>query len=372
VTEMVLGLDLVELQLRIAAGEALTITHGDVQPRGHAIEARVYAEDPARGFLPTGGTIRLLREPDGLPGVRVDSSLQEGAEVGSIYDPMLAKVVAWGEDRAEARQRLDRALAATCILGVTTNVAFQRTLLADPRVVAGDLDTGLVERIAAGLPAPTLPPEVAIAAALHRSAAPGAGPVRAGDPWLDRGGWRLGPAASWSWRAHGPAGPAGRAVEVWLRACGAGWEATVDGGTVAPVEATAADDELELVVDGRATRFLVATAGRVTWLGSGGATWAFTEPEPRPPGAAGTHDGETTVTSPMPGTVVALPVHPGDHVADGQPVAVVEAMKMEHTLRAPFDAVVHEVRVGIGDLVALDQVLVVLEAVDEDETRTAS
>ena len=152
VTELVYGLDLVEWQLRVAAGERLTVAR-PARPAGHAVEARVYAEDPARGFLPTGGTVLALREP-ACEGVRVDSGLAEGMTVTSAYDPMLAKVAAWGPDRATALRRLDAALADTAVLGVTTNIAFLRTLLADPDVQAGRLDTTLAERVADRL-APT-------------------------------------------------------------------------------------------------------------------------------------------------------------------------------------------------------------------------
>ena len=145
VTEMVTGVDLVELQVRIAAGEKLPIAQDDITMTGHAIEARVYAEDPARGFLPTGGDVLDLAEPHG-PGVRVDSGLARGTVVGSDYDPMLAKVIAHADDRPAALRALDRALADTAVLGVTTNIEFLRFLLADPDVVAGRLDTGLLDR----------------------------------------------------------------------------------------------------------------------------------------------------------------------------------------------------------------------------------
>ncbi len=166
VTELVYGLDLVEWQLRVAAGEHLPFgsaeTDGDGEGvgagrdgglgglvrRGHAVEARVYAEDPARAFLPTGGTVLSVRVPSG-PGIRVDSGLAPGTEVTSDYDPMLAKIAAWGPDRPTALRRLDAALGATAVLGVRTNVAFLRDLLRDPDVRAGRLDTGLVERIVA-------------------------------------------------------------------------------------------------------------------------------------------------------------------------------------------------------------------------------
>ncbi len=145
VTEMVTGLDLVELQVRVAAGEELPLTQGDVRLDGHAIEARVYAEDPARGFLPTGGTVLKVSGVHG-PGLRVDSGLTEGIVVGTDYDPMMAKVIAHAEDRDGALRRLDSALAQFAVLGVQTNVEFLRFLLADPDVQAGRLDTGLLDR----------------------------------------------------------------------------------------------------------------------------------------------------------------------------------------------------------------------------------
>lgn len=150
VTELVTGLDLVEWQLRVAAGERLAHTQADITLTGHAIEARICAEDPARGFLPSGGTVLALHEPQG-GGVRTDSGLSEGVPVGSTYDPMLSKVIAYGPDRATALRRLRAALAGTEVLGVPTNAGFLRRLLAHPAVVAGDLDTGLVEREADGL-----------------------------------------------------------------------------------------------------------------------------------------------------------------------------------------------------------------------------
>src|ERR671916_181536 len=166
VTELVTGLDLVELQVRVAAGEPLPFTQDDVRLDGHAIEARLYAEDPARGFLPQTGTVLGLREPTG-PGVRVDSSLAVGSVVGTDYDPMLAKVVAHGPDRETARARLVGALGRTAVLGVPTNTAFLRALLTDPDVVAGRLDTGLIERRGEALTAAEpVPPSVYAAAAL--------------------------------------------------------------------------------------------------------------------------------------------------------------------------------------------------------------
>ena len=194
VTELVYGLDLVEWQLRVAAGEPLPFSVGDGRSlvmNGHAVEARVYAEDPARGFLPTGGTVLALRTPSG-PGVRVDSALAQGVTVTSDYDPMLGKVIAWGPDRATALRRLDRALADTVVLGVSTNTAFLRALLADPDVLAGRLDTGLVERIVGrvrgwpGCPGSAPGPAGIGRRTLARAAPPGTSRVRNARRWPRR------------------------------------------------------------------------------------------------------------------------------------------------------------------------------------------
>src|SRR3712207_4350907 len=194
VTEMITGLDLVEQQVRIAAGERLPLDQSDISLDGHAIEARLYAEDPARGFLPQAGTVLGLVEPAG-PGIRFDSSLAVGGVVGTDYDPMLAKVIAWAPDRDTARARLVGALGHTAVLGVTTNAAFLRSLLTDPDVVAGDLDTGLIERRGESLTLPGPPPPhvyAAAALALLIESEP-AGPVV--DRWDVPDGWRLGEPA---------------------------------------------------------------------------------------------------------------------------------------------------------------------------------
>ncbi|MER6924333.1 acetyl-CoA carboxylase biotin carboxylase subunit, partial [Streptomyces spiralis] len=191
VTELVTGLDLVEWQLRVAAGERLPYAQEDITLTGHAIEARLCAEDPSRGFLPSGGTVLRLREPQG-DGVRTDSGLSEGTEVGSLYDPMLSKVIAHGPDRATALRKLRAALAETVTLGVQTNAGFLRRLLAHPAVAAGELDTGLVERVVDELVPTDVPEEVFEAAAAVRLDA--LRPKGAGwtDPFSVPSGWRLG------------------------------------------------------------------------------------------------------------------------------------------------------------------------------------
>jgi acetyl-CoA/propionyl-CoA carboxylase, biotin carboxylase, biotin carboxyl carrier protein len=368
VTELVYDLDLVEWQLRVAAGEPLPFAAGGHSMNGHAVEARVYAEDPARGFLPTGGTVLTLRTPAGT-GVRVDSALAEGLTVTSDYDPMLGKVIAWGPDRGTALRRLDRALADTVVLGVTTNTGFLRALLADPDVQAGRLDTGLVERIVAdgtgGVPRQTDPvTEALAAAALARMLArEPAGP--AADPWDIPDGWRPGGQAWTRLRlSHGP----GTATEVRVRGlASAGAEVAVGDGE--PVTARAefrparlADGtDLVLIQGGRTVRFAYAADGETMWLGRDGHAWAVAEAAPAALRGTRTAAADGTVRSPMPGTVVAVHVAVGEAVSAGQPVLVVEAMKMEHTVTAPLDGTVTELTAKAGQQVRMDEPLAVIE-----------
>ncbi|WP_329117598.1 ATP-binding protein [Streptomyces sp. NBC_01465] len=344
VTELVTGLDLVEWQLRVAAGEELPYGQGDITLTGHAIEARICAEDPARGFLPSGGTVLSLREPQGH-GVRTDSGLSEGTEVGSAYDPMLSKVIAYGPDRATALRKLRAALAETVTLGVPTNAGFLRRLLAHPAVVAGELDTGLVERDAEGLVPDGVPEEVYAAAAAVREA--DLAPVSASgwtDPFSVPSGWRLG----------------GDAVRVghWLRIAGQ-----------EPVQVHASGGRVEertvsVTVDGTVHTF--HRAG--DWLGRDGDSWHVQDHDPVEAalhGAGGSGTG--SLTAPMPGTVTVVKVAVGDQVAAGQGLLVVEAMKMEHLISAPHAGTVTELDVRAGVTVAMDQVLAVVTP-DEEET----
>ncbi|MEW2353984.1 biotin carboxylase N-terminal domain-containing protein [Spirillospora sp. NPDC029432] len=355
VTELVTGLDLVELQLRVAAGEPLPFTEAPALD-GHAVEARVYAEDPSRGFLPTGGEVLLLDEPAG-DHVRVDSGLAEGTEVGGAYDPMLAKVIAWGADRGEALHRLDRALAAYALLGVPTNVAFLRALLAHPEVAAGRIDTGLVERSVDELaPAAPAPPEVLAAAALERMLALETDDP---DPWAVPDGWRPG-AHAWTPWIITPAG--GAPVEV--RVQGRARDALVAAGGAEPVRASLTrgpTGDLALTYGGRTLTFRAARQGSTLWLGRGGRAWALAEHVRAERGAGAAAAGDGVLRSPMPGTVLAVKAAEGDRVAAGEPLVVVEAMKMEHTVTAPVAGVVARLPARTGAQVALDAVLAVIE-----------
>ncbi|MFH8784936.1 acetyl/propionyl/methylcrotonyl-CoA carboxylase subunit alpha [Streptomyces roseoverticillatus] len=407
VTELITGLDLVEWQLRVAAGEELTLRQEDVTLTGHAVEARICAEtarvsgDGARvDFLPSAGTVRLLREPAG-EGVRVDSGLSEGTDVGTSYDPMLAKVIAHGPDRATALRRLRAALADTVVLGVDTNAGFLRRLLAHPDVVAGALDTGLVDRDAASLVRPSVPDEVYAAGALLSQAA--LEPPRDGwvDPFSVPDGWRLGGERAWTphhfrvpgedpvtVRVRGAASAAelvvGDAEAAALRAVAVPTAAagerrhTADGtagasrsakllpgwgpGGLPPAQGRGgAGEEVVLELDGRTHRFTRVPGPEGTWLGRDGDAWHLRDHDPVEGAAGGAGAaGADTLTAPMPGTVTVVKASVGDFVSAGQSLLVVEAMKMEHVISAPHDGTVAELDVTPGATVAMDQVLAVV------------
>jgi acetyl-CoA/propionyl-CoA carboxylase biotin carboxyl carrier protein len=355
VTELVTGLDLVEQQLLVASGERLAFDQSAVALVGHAVEARVYAEDPSRSFLPTGGTVLAVHEPTGEH-IRVDTGIEVGSVVGPNYDPMLAKVIAWGEDRRTALERLAAALADTVVLGVTTNHAFVRSLLATPDVAAGRLDTGLVERVAPGLVDPEVPDEVYVAALLA-SAVEREGRPASDDPFDTLIDWRL----------HGQACPDRRwavgdrsPVTTTLRGTSAAAEVSLRGEAARPAAASIDGTDLVLTWDGRASQWAYAASPGVRWLALAGSTWAVREAPVHLARAAADATAAGPLVAPMPGTVTVLHVSVGDQVVTGQPVVSVEAMKMEHVVRAVGPGVVASLPVGPGDQVALDDVIAFL------------
>ncbi|MFD5868018.1 acetyl/propionyl/methylcrotonyl-CoA carboxylase subunit alpha [Corynebacterium sp. NPDC060344] len=334
VTEEVTGLDLVALQLAIARGAELPITQDQVTMTGHSIEARVYAEDPAAGFLPTGGTVSRVAVPSG-PGVRVDSGIADGSEVTSLYDPMLLKVIVHGADRAEALERLDRALANTVVAGVGVNVDFCRYLLSVPEVASGDLDTGLLDRVAADYADFPVPDEALVAAAMAWLAA--RWPERPASPWAVPDAWRSGRPGVQRLRLASTTGSTLIAVS------GTPAAATVTVGEEEPRDYASAihrDGGLWRVdCDGIARHWQVETVegrrGTDVIVSSDEGTWVLHRENVVRSAADDDGTGDGTLTSPMPGTVIALSAADGDRVEAGDPVLVVEAMKMEHTLRAP-------------------------------------
>jgi acetyl-CoA/propionyl-CoA carboxylase biotin carboxyl carrier protein len=335
--------------VRIAAGEKLTVNQADIALRGHAIEARVYAEDPARGFLPTGGDVLAVVEPHAA-GVRVDSGLSAGMVVGSDYDPMLAKVVAHGADRAAALRALDRALADTAVLGVVTNVEFARFLLADPDVIAGRLDTGLLDRRAGDFAAASASDELFMAAAafhwLRLFPAPGA------DLWEVPSGWRVGDSAPVSIRLR--AGE--RTDHVHITGSPGAAKVRIEDGESHSLQADLTDDRLTVTLGGLRSEYTVATADSKIWLAGGGTTAVLEEVREAPVRPDDEPTGDAELTSPMPGAVVAVSIEDGAEVEAGAVVVTVEAMKMEHALTAPVDGVV-ELLVAVGDQVKVGQPL---------------
>ncbi|MDR4534549.1 biotin carboxylase N-terminal domain-containing protein [Glutamicibacter sp. PS] len=353
-------IDLVAWQVRIAAGERLDFTQDQVAFVGHAVEARVYAEDPQAGFLPSAGRILALNEPTG-PGIRVDSSLCEGGIVGTDYDPMLAKVIATADTRAQALARLDRALGEMLILGVRSNLHYLRALLANDEVQAGRLDTGLIERTLESLQpgAPESAEVVLVAAWVHARRNIGDGLFQAAD------GWRLGAQAlpatvhlaldEQSYRVQ--LGPDGRAV--------------LHPEDAEPSEHHVDGPAQRLTVDGRTRPVHIVREGSQLWVRAGSHTrnWRVLTRSDRLAkrlaglNREGTSNGQ--LTAPMPGTVVAVGAVEGQQVSPGDLVATIEAMKMEHQLTAPIAGVLRRSPLSVGDLVTAGQLIATVEPVEE-------
>ena len=367
VTEAVTGIDLVEWQLRIAAGETLPLRQEEIALRGHAIEARLYAENPGSGFLPSTGTLRGLHLPEG-EAVRVDSGVRAGDRVSPFYDAMIAKIIAWGADRETARTRLLRALADTALAGVATNLEFLARVVADPEFAAGAVDTGFIERRrAALLPPPGPVPELARAvAALHRLHSREEAPATPGggdrfSPWARVDGWRLNLAAapqSLTFRCG---------AEEWTVAArrdGSLWRLGFGEREAAAAAEREDDGRLAVTLDGTRRRVRILEDGAVLAVFSDGESWLIEEVDPLLP-PLGVEAIAGRLTAPMPGRVVDLLVAAGDAVRQGQPMMVVEAMKMEHTIAAPRDGTVAAVHYAPGDLVEEGVEVIALEPIDE-------
>ncbi|HKT76609.1 MAG TPA: acetyl/propionyl/methylcrotonyl-CoA carboxylase subunit alpha [Sphingobium sp.] len=307
VTEAITGVDLVEWQLRVASGERLPRRQDELSINGWAMEARLYAEDPARGFLPSIGRLDLLRFGRG-PGGRIDTGVEQGGEVSPFYDPMIAKVIAHGADREEARRRLGAMLADSAVWPVRTNASFLVKALAHPAFIAGDVDTGLIGRDGEAMAEPPVPSAQALSAAAARL-------VQASG----FAGFRLNAAP----RATARFCLDGEPVEVALT-----------GGSDAPAPCAFVTEQ------GQAWRL---TPWRKDGVHGGGA-------------------GDGAILSPMPGRIIAVEVAAGDRVAKGQKLLTLEAMKMEHTLTAPFDGTVAELHASPGAQVQVEALLARIEA----------
>ncbi|MCW4456560.1 acetyl/propionyl/methylcrotonyl-CoA carboxylase subunit alpha [Flavobacterium sp. MXW15] len=360
VTELVTGTDLVEWQLRVAAGQPLPKTQQELAIRGHAIEARLYAEDADRGFLPSTGTLHHLRLPAAGAHVRVDAGVEQGDAITPFYDPMIAKLIVWDVDRDAALRRMQQALAACQVVGVTTNAAFLRRLVATDSFASARLDTALIEREKAALDIANQADGIAAWAVAAVVASRLMGNV-AGDardphsPWNIGDGWRLGTAASRRLTLE----RRDERRDFAVRQVADGWQ-VCQGDDILAVRGTLADDIFALQVEGCLRRGNAVFLAPHLHLFAGADHDRFqlhdAVAEADQPGH---EDG--SLVAPMPGRVVATLVEPGSTVARGTPLLVLEAMKMEHTLQAPADGVVAGYRVRAGDQVGDGAVLVDFE-----------
>ncbi|WP_454003696.1 ATP-binding protein [Alcaligenes sp. Marseille-Q7550] len=365
VTELITGHDLVEWQLRVADGQPLPARQEDLRIDGHAIEVRIYAENPDKDFLPSIGTLRTLRYPEHAafaPGpVRIDSGVRQGSVISPFYDPMIAKVITHGADREQARRRLIRTLADTQVAGVHTNKTFLQRLLGDAAFAQADLDTGLIPRRhdalfpqAGAVPAAVL--SLAACALLARQALPGRdrSPTPPADPWSARDGWRVG--GDYHQTLSLMAGE--QRHDLRLERQEQAWRLqAADGVRLLDWQAAARPDQpeaqtLRVWLDGAEHRGQVLQDGDQLQVSLDGADWALSLFDPLLAAGQGRDEGHGgRLTAPMPGKITALNVDAGASVKRGDVLLVMEAMKMEHSILAPADGTVTELFFAVGDQV---------------------
>jgi 3-methylcrotonyl-CoA carboxylase alpha subunit len=364
VTEMITGQDLVEWQLRVADGEPLPVTQEQLAIRGHALEARIYAEDPDRGFLPSTGRLVHLAPPAESLHVRVDTGVEQGDEITPYYDPMIAKLIVWDHTRELALSRMLQALAQYRIVGVANNVEFLSRLVASPAFSGADLDTALIEREQDFLfpPRRETPEEAWLLAALaelareRAVAGRGAGPAAA-SPWDARDGWRLNSRASRTITLR--LGDDQRDVTVEYAAGGTVLAAGA-GPRVPAAGEWEAHGAFRARIGERRVHAAVVVAGERRHVFFEGRAYPFARVDPSQGAGQGDEAGGR-LTAPMPGKVIALLAEPGTRVEKGAPLLVLEAMKMEHTIKAPRAGVVKAFRFDAGDQVSEGVELVELE-----------
>ena len=350
VTEMITGLDLVEWQLRIAAGEPLPLAQDAIRLSGHAIEARLYAEDPENAFLPTSGRLERARLPAPSAHVRADTGYGQGDDIPVHYDPLIAKLIVWDADRTRAISRLRRALDATMLIGVRTNLTFLGAIARHKAFASGRYATDFVDRhqrtLAAPAPGEAVFAIVCLALLLWRQVEAAATPGDGFSPWNRTDGWRLnGASGEPVTLRHGDT-----ETIVTAEARGAVYRLVVNGRVMEITGSITADGRLDADLDGRRMRADVVRSGTTVTVAVDGAIHEIEVIDP----LAATALDETVagdVRAPMPGRVVAVLVEAGQTVAEGEPLLIVEAMKMEHTVRAPVDGCIERVRYRPGDLV---------------------
>jgi 3-methylcrotonyl-CoA carboxylase alpha subunit len=364
VTEMITGLDLVEWQLRVASGEPLPRRQDELALHGHAIEARIYAEDPERGFLPQTGRLAHLRFPRPTNDVRIDTGVEPGDTISPHYDPMIAKLVCRGEDRAAALGRLAHALGAVEAAGLHTNVEFLERVARSRAFASADLDTGLIERSRQELFAPAAPAShtlLAAAAMAELLAEADTARERArtsGDPyspWDSVDGWRLNQGSHHRFVFVEP----GHRHEVTLEFRAGGHGLSIDGQAYTVAAEPGEPGDLRLRLDGHEFAARAVRAGHDWHVAAGGARAVLTLAEDLP--AEEDESAPGSLAAPMPGKVIALHVKAGERVDKGAPLLVLEAMKMEHTISAPAAGVVKAIHFAAGEQVPEGAELLTLE-----------
>jgi len=349
VTELITGIDLVEWQLRVAFGEALPLTQDQIKLNGHAIEARVYAENPQKNFMPSVGRIRTWRLPRDIDGIRIDAGYREGDAVSPYYDAMLAKVIAWAPDRTTAIGRLNRALEDSDIRGIVSNVPFLAALVTHPEVVANAIDTGFIERELAALTDTSRPAgdlEYAAAVAVILGAEQEAAASEPPSPWQTFGWMPVGRRQ----RLFVFRGLQGAEQKVTLR-YGSGPASLSIGERELPFEMAAMDDgAIDVSIGGVTSRVVTVIEGHELYVRSRNGRFDLHWVDPFG-GDAEEQVGEDKIVAPLPGTVVAILAREGDRLEKGAAILTLEVMKMEQTLRAPFAGVLTAIKCKVGDIV---------------------
>jgi 3-methylcrotonyl-CoA carboxylase alpha subunit len=360
VTEMITGHDLVHWQFKVAAGERIDLKQSDLAVQGHAVEARIYAEDPQNRFLPSIGRLLRMKTPETGPDLRIDTGVAEGDEVTPYYDPMIAKMIAHGPDRATAIQRLIDALGEFQVAGVNTNIAFLARILENPAFRDGGpnstfigttfIDTHLAELLVDDdrRSVPTLA-LAALGTLLWREVAAraaAASSVEPWSPWNNTGAWRLNHAGQESLRWRDGDGEIAVGVEFQKD----GYQLTLPGGVVSAQGSLDAQGYLSATLDGQPVAAGILVDGLRIAVMQGGRTRWFDRRDPLGE-LAGAVEGASRIVAPMPGKIIQVLVAAGANVVKGQPLVVMEAMKMEHTIAAPMDGAVDKVLAGVGDQV---------------------
>jgi 3-methylcrotonyl-CoA carboxylase alpha subunit len=349
VTELITGIDLVEWQLRVAFGEKLPLAQDQIKFNGHAIEARVYAENPHKNFMPSVGRIRTWRTPDPSNGLRIDAGYREGDAVSPHYDAMLAKVIAWAPTRDAAIERLNRGLEETDVRGIVTNIPFLSALLTHPNVRANAIDTGFIERELKKLtPPPAAPGDLELCAAVAGilGEEQKAARTEAHSPWRTAGWMPVGRRQ----RVFAFRDRQGAEQKITLKYGNGPATLSIDARDFAFTCSPAVDGGFDLVLDGMKSHILAVIEGHELYLRTRNGRFDLHWVDPFG-GETEEQVGEDKIVAPLPGTVVALLAEEGAKLEKGAAILTLEVMKMEQTLRAPFAGVLKLIKCKVGDIV---------------------